>query len=94
MPGEARTPEQHREQDRFTAAEARVLPFLASYLTLEGIADRLGIRRSTVKTHVVSIYKKLGATTRAEAVERAVAEGFLIGAAGGRPEAGARTAPR
>ncbi len=54
-----------------------MLPLLATYLTLGGIADRLGVRRSTVKTHVVSIYKKLGAANRAQAVERAAVRGFL-----------------
>jgi LuxR family maltose regulon positive regulatory protein len=56
---------------------------LPTHLTLEEIAQRLGLRRSTVKTHVVSIYKKLGATTRAQAVSRAEAEGFLNGGAAG-----------
>jgi len=50
---------------------------LATYLTLGRIADRLGVRRSTVKTHVMSIYKKLGVTSRSEAVERADADGLL-----------------
>jgi LuxR family maltose regulon positive regulatory protein len=94
MRGQDRTLQQDHERVSFTAAEARVLPFLASYLTLEGIADRLGLRRSTVKTHVVSIYKKLGASTRAQAVERAVAEGFLNAQRAADPRAGARNARR
>ena len=61
----------------FTPAEARVLPLLATHLTLEGIAERLGVRRPTVKTHVVSIYKKLGVANRAQAVERAAEAGIL-----------------
>ena len=40
-------------------------------------ADRLGVGRPTVKTHVDKIYKQLGVTTRAQAVERAEAGGFL-----------------
>jgi DNA-binding CsgD family transcriptional regulator len=60
-----------------TPAEARVLPLLATHLTLTGIGDRLGVRRSTVKTHVASIYRKFGATTRAQAVERAEVGGYL-----------------
>ena len=69
--------DQAQEQASFTPAEARVLPLLATYLTLEGIADRLGVRRPTVKTHVNNIYKKLGVSTRAEAVEQAEAGGFF-----------------
>jgi LuxR family transcriptional regulator, maltose regulon positive regulatory protein len=83
MPGHDRLLKPRHEPVRFTPAEARVLPFLASYLTLEGIADRLGVRRSTVKTHVVSIYKKLGATTRTQAVQLAEAGGFLNGTGDG-----------
>ncbi|MGH2885988.1 MAG: LuxR C-terminal-related transcriptional regulator [Solirubrobacteraceae bacterium] len=62
---------------RFTPAERRILPLLATYLTLSGIADGLGVRRSTVKTHVVNIYRKLGVTNRTQAVERAEERGLL-----------------
>ena len=61
----------------FTPAEARVLELLPTYLTLDGIADRLGVRRSTIKTHVVGIYKKLGVKNRAQAIEQAQAGGFF-----------------
>lgn len=67
-----------KEPVRFTLAEARVLPLLATYRTLEGIADRLGVRRATVKTHVDHIYAKLGVRNRAQAIERAEAGGFLM----------------
>jgi DNA-binding NarL/FixJ family response regulator len=66
----------------FTPAEARVLCLLATYMTLDGIADQLGVRRSTVKTHVVNIYKKLGATSRTQAVELAMQKGFLTPGSG------------
>ncbi|MGZ4415197.1 MAG: response regulator transcription factor [Gaiellaceae bacterium] len=60
-----------RQQLHFTPAEQRVLVFLPTHLTEEAIAERLGRRRSTVKTHVAHIYKKLGARSRGEAVARA-----------------------
>ena len=41
------------------------------------IGDRLFVSRHTVKSHTVSIYGKLGASDRAEAVERAVDVGLL-----------------
>ena len=53
---------------RLTPAERHVLTQLASHLTLEKIAENLYVTRSTVKSHVSSIYSKLGVGTRAEAV--------------------------
>ena len=41
----------------------------ATHLSLQDIADRLHLARPTVKTHVASIYGKLGVTCRSDAVE-------------------------
>ena len=60
-----------------TNAELRVLPLLPTYLSFQEIADRLVISRNTVKTHAMSIYGKLQASSRGEAVERAVELGLL-----------------
>src|SRR4029079_12233385 len=60
-----------------TSAELRVLPFLPTYLSFQEIAERLMISRNTVKTHAMSIYGKLWASSRGEAVERAVEMGLL-----------------
>jgi len=60
------------------------LGLLATYRTLAAIGEELGIGRPTVKTHVQHIYEKLGVNTRAEAVRRAEAEGW-IPAQEGRP---------
>jgi DNA-binding CsgD family transcriptional regulator len=60
-----------------TPAEARVLTLLPTYQTLAAIGNQLGIGRPTVKTHVEHIYKKLGATKRAEAVTLAERAGLL-----------------
>jgi LuxR family transcriptional regulator, maltose regulon positive regulatory protein len=68
-----------------TPAEMRVLPFLSTHLRLEEIGDRLHVSRHTVKTHTISIYGKLGATSRGEAVERAVEIGLLEPYFGHRP---------
>jgi LuxR family transcriptional regulator, maltose regulon positive regulatory protein len=54
-----------------TAAEERVLLLLPTSSYLQ-IADTLYISRNTVKTHLRSIYQKLGVASRAEALERAV----------------------
>jgi LuxR family maltose regulon positive regulatory protein len=60
-----------------TTAELRILLLLPTYLSFQQIADRLHIARNTVKTHVMAIYGKLWATSRAEAVTRAVELGLL-----------------
>jgi LuxR family maltose regulon positive regulatory protein len=60
-----------------TNAELRLLPYLATHLTVPEIATRLFISRNTVKTEAVSIYRKLGASSRSQAIERAVEVGLL-----------------
>ena len=52
-----------------TAAELRLIHFLPTHLSLQEIADRLFLSRPTVKTHIASIYGKLGVQGRSEAVE-------------------------
>lgn len=63
-----------------TTAELRVLHYLPTNLTLADIAARLYVSRYTVKTHCESIYRKLDARSRAEAVEAATRAGLLDGA--------------
>jgi LuxR family maltose regulon positive regulatory protein len=60
-----------------TAAELRVLTLLPYYLSFKEIGQRLGVKANTIKTHAVAIYGKLGASSRSEAVERAVDAGLL-----------------
>ena len=60
-----------------TNAELRLLPYLATHLAFPEIASRLFISRNTVKTEAVSIYRKLGAYSRSQAVERAVEVGLI-----------------
>jgi LuxR family maltose regulon positive regulatory protein len=62
-----------------TGAELRLLPYLATHLTFPQIAGRLFISRNTVKTEAVSIYRKLTASSRSEAIERAIEVGLLEG---------------
>lgn len=61
-----------------TAAEVRLLPHLATYLTFPEIGERLYVSRHTVKTQALSIYRKLEVSSRKEAVERARALGLLV----------------
>ncbi|WP_104105442.1 LuxR C-terminal-related transcriptional regulator [Nocardioides sp. 616] len=62
-----------------TPAELRVLPHLQTHLRLADIAQRLQISRNTVATEVSAIYRKLGVTSRGEAVEQATLLGLLGG---------------
>jgi LuxR family maltose regulon positive regulatory protein len=62
-----------------TAAELRVLPLLATHLTFREIGQRLYVSQHTVKTQAMSIYRKLGATSRGQAVERVQEIGLLAG---------------
>ncbi len=54
-----------------TAAELRILRLLPTSTYLQ-MAATLYISRNTVKTHLRSIYQKLGVSSRSEAIERAV----------------------
>ena len=65
-----------------TPAELRLIGFLPTHLSLQEIADRLYLSRTTVKTQVASIYQKLGVKTRSEAVELVEQSG--LGAVDGR----------
>ena len=60
-----------------TAAELRLVPYLATHLTFREIGERLYVSRHTVKTQAVAIYRKVGASSRSEAVEALRAAGLL-----------------
>ena len=53
---------------RFTSREAVVLSHITEGMTLAEVADAVHLSVNTVKTHVKSIYRKLGVNTRAEAI--------------------------
>jgi LuxR family transcriptional regulator, maltose regulon positive regulatory protein len=54
-----------------TAAELRLLPLLSTHLSFREIGERLHVSRHTVKSQAVSAYRKLGVSSRSEAVQRA-----------------------
>ena len=60
-----------------TSAELRVLQFLPSHLSFPQISERMFLSSNTVKTHALAIYRKLGVSTRADAVARARSLGLL-----------------
>ena len=63
--------------EALTSRERQVLDGIASGLTNREIAARLGISDHTVKFHISTIYGKLGASTRTEAVRLAVHRGLV-----------------
>jgi ATP/maltotriose-dependent transcriptional regulator MalT len=62
-------------------AELRVLRSFASGASIADVARELYLSQNTVKTHRRTIYRKLGASTRDEMLERAAEAGLLEGAA-------------
>jgi LuxR family transcriptional regulator, maltose regulon positive regulatory protein len=60
-----------------TAAELRLLPLLTTHLAFPQIGERLSLSRTTVKTQAISIYRKFGVSSRADAIERAIELGLL-----------------
>jgi DNA-binding CsgD family transcriptional regulator len=60
-----------------TVSETRVLRYLPTHLGAPEIAAELYLSANTVKTHLRHLYRKLGAHSRREAVQRARAIGLL-----------------
>jgi LuxR family transcriptional regulator, maltose regulon positive regulatory protein len=54
-----------------TAAELRLLPLLSTHLSFREISERLFVSSHTVRTQAYSAYRKLGVSSRSEAVARA-----------------------
>jgi LuxR family maltose regulon positive regulatory protein len=54
-----------------TPAELRLLPLLGTHLNFAEIGERLYVSRHTVKSQAVSIYRKLGVSSRSQAVQHA-----------------------
>jgi len=65
-----------------SGSEIRVLRYLPTNLTAPEIARELSVSPNTVRTHIKSLYAKLGTHRRAAAVERARALGLLAPSAG------------
>jgi LuxR family transcriptional regulator, maltose regulon positive regulatory protein len=62
-----------------TAAELRVLPMLATHLSFPEIGAEMFLSPHTVKSQAMSIYRKLGASSRHQAVTRSRQLGLLEG---------------
>jgi LuxR family maltose regulon positive regulatory protein len=62
-----------------TAAELRLLPLLSTHLSFPEIAQEMVLSRHTIKSEVTAIYRKLGASSRSQAVARSRELGLLEG---------------
>jgi LuxR family maltose regulon positive regulatory protein len=60
-----------------TKAELRTLQYLPSHLSFREIGERIYVSPNTVKTQAQAVYRKLDASSRAEAVVRARDAGLL-----------------
>jgi len=70
-------PHDGTQMSALSTAELRVVPLLSTHLTFAEIGTRLHISRNTVKSHAMAIYRKLGVSSRSEAVDRARELGLL-----------------
>jgi LuxR family transcriptional regulator, maltose regulon positive regulatory protein len=62
-----------------TAAELRLLPLLSTHLSFPEIGGELFLSRNTIKSQAISIYQKLGVSTRSQAIARSRELGLLEG---------------
>ena len=60
-----------------TRAELRLLPLLATHLSFREIGARLYVSRNTVKTQAISVYRKLGVSSRSDAIDHAARLGLV-----------------
>jgi DNA-binding NarL/FixJ family response regulator len=60
-----------------TSREMQVLQLLADGLANKAIAGQLGVSDETVKFHLTSIFGKLGASNRTDAVRQALRRGLV-----------------
>jgi LuxR family maltose regulon positive regulatory protein len=66
------------DRGELTPAELRTLQFLPTHLSFREIAEQNFVSANTVKTQARAVYRKLDASSRAEAVERAIEAGLLL----------------
>jgi LuxR family maltose regulon positive regulatory protein len=62
-----------------TGAELRLLPMLSTHLSFPEMAGEMFLSPNTVKSQAMSIYRKLGASSRSQAVARSRELGLLEG---------------
>jgi DNA-binding NarL/FixJ family response regulator len=69
--------EEHESPSPLSPRELEILIALSDSLSNKAIARRFDISQHTVKFHAESIFRKLGATTRADAVAKGLRKGIV-----------------
>jgi LuxR family maltose regulon positive regulatory protein len=62
-----------------TTAELRILPMLATHMSFPEIGAEMFLSPNTVKSQAIAVYRKLGASSRSQAVTRSRELGLLEG---------------
>jgi LuxR family transcriptional regulator, maltose regulon positive regulatory protein len=62
---------------RLSTAELRLLPLLSTHLTFPEMSQRLYLSPHTVKSQAMSVYRKLGVSSRSQAIQRLQQTGLL-----------------
>jgi LuxR family maltose regulon positive regulatory protein len=65
-----------RRNSMLTPAELRLLPLLSTRLSFREIGEHLRVSRNTVKTQAIAVYRKLGVSSRNDAIDRAAELGL------------------
>ncbi len=65
------------EGQELTAREIEVLDLIQREITNRAVADRLGVSKKTIDTHVSHILLKLGVPDRQQAVQAAISRGLI-----------------
>jgi LuxR family maltose regulon positive regulatory protein len=77
VPGASEAPDTSRSVEPLTDRERQVLRLLAAGLSSNEVADELVISVSTARSYIKSLYGKLDAHSREEAIERGLKYGLL-----------------
>lgn len=76
-PGTKKEEKEAYPAEKLTLTEQMVLQYLKQGYTNGEISREMNIKLPTVKSHIYNIYKKLGVSTRLQAVEKGREKGFL-----------------
>jgi LuxR family transcriptional regulator, maltose regulon positive regulatory protein len=63
---------------RLTTAELRLLPLLSTHLSYREMSERLYVSPHTVKSQALSLYRKLGVSSRSQAIHCLQQTGLLV----------------